>query len=86
MFIVLKDSTIRVSEVVAVTKSTILATLNTPEYYAMNIYLKNIPQPIVHIYTDEEERSGLPIKTFLISLILFSISSSIIARNIFTAP
>lgn len=56
MFIVLKDSTIRVSEIVAVTKSTILATLNTPEYYAMNIYLKNIPQPIVHIYTDEEER------------------------------
>lgn len=56
MFIVLKDSTIRVSEIVAVTKSTILATLNTPEYYAMNVYLKNIPQPIVHVYTDEEER------------------------------
>lgn len=59
MFIHLKDSTIKLIEVVAVTKSVVPETNFTPTYYAMCVYLKGIAQPIVHTYEHEQERDAI---------------------------
>lgn len=56
MYIHLKESTIKSSEVLAVTKNIIPATNFTPQYFAMAVYVKGINEPIVHTYEDEEER------------------------------
>lgn len=59
MFIHLKDSTIKLTDVVAVTKSVVPETNFTPTYYAMCVYLKGIAQPIIHTYETEEERNEI---------------------------
>jgi hypothetical protein len=58
MYIHLKDSTIKVTEVVAVTKTIIPATNFTPKYFAMCVYVKGI-EPIVHTYETEDERDTI---------------------------
>ena len=55
MYLHLKESTIKLSEIVAVIKTVIPATNFTPKYFAMAVYLKGI-EPIVHTYEDETER------------------------------
>jgi hypothetical protein len=55
MYIHLKDSTIKLSEIVAVTKNVIPATNFTPQYFAMAVYVKGI-EPIIHTYELEKER------------------------------
>lgn len=59
MFIHLKDSTIKLTEVVAVTKSVVPETNFTPTYYAMCVYLHGVAQPIVHTYQQEQERDDI---------------------------
>lgn len=56
MYLHLKDSTIKLTEVVAVTRSIIPATNFTPKYFAMCVYVKGLSEPIVHTYEDETER------------------------------
>ncbi len=58
MYLHLKDSTIKLDEVLAVTKNVIPATNFTPKYFAMCVYVKGI-EPIVHTYEDEEERDDI---------------------------
>lgn len=68
MYIHLKDSTIKVTEVVAVTKTIIPATNFTPKYFAMCVYVKGI-EPIIHTYVTEDERDNIykSIKDILIA-------------------
>lgn len=56
MYLHLKDSTIKLSEIVAVTKAMIPATNFMPKYYAMAVYIKGITEPIIHTYEEEAER------------------------------
>ena len=55
MYLHLKDSTIKLSEIVAVTKSVIPATNFTPQYFVMAVYVKGI-EAIVHTFETAEER------------------------------
>lgn len=57
MYLYLKDSTIKISEIAAVTKVVIPATNFTPKYFAMCVYVKGF-EPIVHSYETEEERDS----------------------------
>ena len=59
MYLHLKESTIKLSEVIAITQTVIPATMHTSEYYAMAVYLKGISQPLVHTYETEEERNEI---------------------------
>lgn len=56
MFIHLKDSSFRISNVAAITKGSIAPTNYTPEYFTMCVYLIGCTQPIVHTYEQETER------------------------------
>ena len=58
MYLHLKESTIKLSEVIAITKNVIPATNFTPKYYAMCVYLKGV-EPIMHTYETEEERDDV---------------------------
>lgn len=58
MYLHLKDSTIKLSEIVAVTKSVIPATNFTPQYFVMAVYVKGI-EAIVHTFETEEERDDI---------------------------
>ena len=55
MYLHLKDSTIKLNKVVAITKNVVPATNFTQQYYAMCVYVEGI-DPIVHTYETEEER------------------------------
>lgn len=59
MYLHLKESTFNLSKVIAMTKTVIPATVHTPEYYAMVIYLEGVTQPIVHTYEQEQERDEI---------------------------
>ena len=59
MFIHLKDSTIKLSKVTAITKGVMPATNFTPTYYTMIVCLEDVAQPIVHTYETEEERNEI---------------------------
>lgn len=58
MYLHLKDSTIKLSEIVAVTKNVIPATNFTPQYFAMAVYVKGL-EPIIHTYESEEDRDEI---------------------------
>lgn len=59
MIIHLKDSTIRLNSVVAITKGIVPETNFTPAYYTMCVYLSGVSQPIVHTYEAETERDEI---------------------------
>ena len=59
MFIHLKDSTIRLESVTAITKG--IVTLEDNTYYTMCVYVVGSLQPLVHTYESEQERD----ETFL---------------------
>lgn len=59
MYLHLKESTIKLSEVVAITQTVIPATVHTEAYAAMAVYLKGVTQPLVHTYETEEERNEI---------------------------
>lgn len=52
----LKDSTIKLSCVAAITKGIVPETNFTPVYYTMVVHLTGCTQPIVHTYESAEER------------------------------
>lgn len=56
MYIHLKDSTIKLQKVTALTKGIIPETNYTPVYYTMCVYVEGGAQPIVHTYESEQER------------------------------
>lgn len=56
MYIHLKDSTIKIDKVVALTKTVLPATMQTPEYYVLVVYIEGVEQPLVHTYETVEER------------------------------
>jgi hypothetical protein len=65
-FISLKDVTIDARAIIAFGKITIPQTLQTPEAYAMSIWVADIKEPIVVTYEKLEERDaqfGLITKT-----------------------
>ena len=55
-FIALKDVTIDARAIIAFGKITIPQTLQTPEAYAMSIWVADIKEPIVVTYEKLEER------------------------------
>ena len=56
-FISLKDVTIDARAIIALGKITIPQTLQTPEAYAMSIWVADIKEPIVVTYEKLEERN-----------------------------
>lgn len=67
-FISLKDVTIDARAIIAFGKITIPQTLQTPEAYAMSIWVADIKEPIVVTYEKLEERDaqfGLINKTII---------------------
>ena len=59
MFIHTKDTTIKLTKITAITKTTIPATMYTPECYALGVYLEGVTQPIVIAHDTVEERDEL---------------------------
>ncbi len=57
-FIKLKDVTIRAESVVAYGEMKIPQTLQTPEFFALSVWLKDGKEPIVATYESEEERDA----------------------------
>ncbi len=57
-FIALKDVTIDARAIIAFGKITIPQTLQTPEAYAMSIWVSDIKDPIVVTYDKLEERDS----------------------------
>lgn len=57
-FIALKDVTIDARAIIAFGKITIPQTLQTPEAYAMSIWVADIKEPIVITYEKLEERDA----------------------------
>ena len=55
----LKDSTIKLDCVAAITKGLVPETNFTPVYYTMVVYLIGCAQPIVHTYESAEERDEI---------------------------
>ena len=56
-FLKLKDVTVRADAVVAYGGVTIPGTLQTPEFFAISIWIANAKEPIVATYISEEERN-----------------------------
>lgn len=56
MYLHLRESTFRIDKVVAITKLTLPATMQTPEYYVVAVYLDGVDQPLIHTYESLEER------------------------------
>ena len=59
MYLHLKESTFKLDKIIAVTKTVIPATVHTPVYYAMVVYLEGVTQPLVHTYEQEQERDEI---------------------------
>lgn len=57
-FLKLKDVTVRADAVVAYGGMTIPGTLQTPEFFAISIWIDNAKEPIVTTYISEEERNA----------------------------
>lgn len=55
-FVELKDVAIDVRSVIAFGKLTIPATLQTPEAYALTVWLADVHEPITATYNDIKER------------------------------
>lgn len=56
IFVDIKDITFRVDDVVAFGTMTIPATMQTPELYAISIWLRGVKEPIGVSYATEDER------------------------------
>ena len=56
MYLHLKESTFKLDKVVAITKLTLPATMQTPEYYVVTVCLEGVEQPLIHTYESLEER------------------------------
>lgn len=56
MYLHLKESTFKLNKVVAITKLSLPATMQTPEYYVVAVYLDGVDQPLIHTYESVEER------------------------------
>ena len=57
-FVHLKDVSFTPYAVVAYSKSIIPQTIQTPQYPALTIWLKDVPQPIIAAYETEQERDA----------------------------
>jgi hypothetical protein len=57
-FVELKDVSIHIGSIIAFGKITIPQTLQTPEAYALTIWLADVPEPITATYTEEAERNA----------------------------
>jgi hypothetical protein len=57
-FIALKDVTIDARAIIAFGKITIPQTLQTPEAYAMSVWVSDIKEPIILTYEKLEERDA----------------------------
>jgi hypothetical protein len=55
-FVHLKDVSLTPYAVVAYSKTIIPQTIQTPEYPALTIWLRDVPQAIIAVYETEEER------------------------------
>ena len=58
MFIKLKDVTIRSESIVAFGEMKIPQTMQTPEFFAISVWLAEGKEPIVATYESEEERDA----------------------------
>lgn len=56
MFVDIKDVNFRVDNMVAFGTMTIPATMQTPEFYAISVWLREVKEPIVVTYATEDER------------------------------
>lgn len=57
-FIQLKDLSFSIPHLVAVGKMPIPATMQTPAYYAVSIWLKDLKEPLIITYATEDEREA----------------------------
>jgi len=57
-FIKLKDVTIRADAILAYGEMKIPQTLQTPEFFALSVWLKDNREPIVATYESEKERDA----------------------------
>jgi hypothetical protein len=55
-FVELKDVAVDTRSIVAFGKLTIPATLQTPEAFALTVWLADVPEPITATYVDLKER------------------------------
>jgi hypothetical protein len=55
-FVELKDVAVDIRSIVAFGKITIPATLQTPEAYALTVWLADVPEPITATYGEIKER------------------------------
>jgi hypothetical protein len=55
-FVELKDVAVDIRSIVAFGKLTIPATLQTPEAYALTVWLADVPEPITATYGEIKER------------------------------
>jgi hypothetical protein len=55
-FVELKDVTVDARSIVAYGKVTIPQTMQTPEMYALTIWLADVPEPITATYAEVKER------------------------------
>jgi len=56
-FVELKDVAVEVRSIIAFGKVTIPATLQTPEAYALTVWLSDVSDPITATYNDIKERN-----------------------------
>jgi hypothetical protein len=57
-FINLKDVSVKPCAIVAYGKMTLPETLQTPQFYAISLWLKDVKEPIVVTYVDVAERDA----------------------------
>lgn len=55
-FVELKDVSVDIRSIVAFGKITIPATLQTPEAYALTVWLADVREPITATYNEQKER------------------------------
>lgn len=58
-FITLEDIAVERTQLIAVGRFTIPATLQTNEIYAVSLYIKDVREPATITYTSKEERDGV---------------------------
>lgn len=56
-FVELKDVSVDIRSIIAFGKLTIPATLQTPEAYALTVWLADVPEPITATYGEAKERN-----------------------------
>lgn len=56
MAVNLKDLSVKGDNLLGAAKMTIPATMSTPIYYGLTIWLEDVKEPIIATYEDEDER------------------------------